>query len=53
MVAPLGGDKIFLYFTGKTKVILVFNKAIDCFNSFMYDYRAWSKDNDFDYKRGV
>ncbi|CAI8616744.1 unnamed protein product [Vicia faba] len=53
MVALLGGDKIFMYFTGKSEVMSVFNKLADFFRSFVCDCRAWSKDNDLVYERGV
>lgn len=34
MVAPFEGDILFLYFTGKMKVMSVFNKAADFFQFF-------------------
>jgi hypothetical protein len=33
--------------------MIVFTKAVEFFHYILYDYRAWSKDLDFEYKRGA
>lgn len=52
-MAPLDGDRVFLYVLETKAVMDVYNNAAEIFHKFLYDCRSLSKDCETMYERGV